>query len=173
MGCAAVESGRWRGEKPLTGAHVSGNMLGPGKRGLAYRALRGEVSSLWGTTSRTAGTGDRPCGRRPWCRELMGSEGCWWKKAGSCTSPVRPAQSLSHINHPCDSDVILPMRAARLISESLLPPFCHPLRLACAVACSHTLLHVTHALRCDSRGGRTQRTGLERADVVESATSFA
>ena len=44
-------------EKPLTGTHVSGDMLGPGKGGLAYWTLGEGVSSLWTTAARGAGDG--------------------------------------------------------------------------------------------------------------------
>ena len=51
-------SRRWGGwalkmEKPLTGTHVSGDMLGPGKGGLTDWTLRAGVSRACRTTGRT------------------------------------------------------------------------------------------------------------------------
>ena len=58
MGRAPLgRGGRWEMEKPLTGTHVSGDMLGPGKGGLAYWTLGEGVSSLWTTAARGAGDG--------------------------------------------------------------------------------------------------------------------
>ena len=53
----------------------------------------------------------------------MGESGCWWKKvkSGMCAwtddSLLNPC--LSHINHPCDSDVIFPSPIVALIPPPL------------------------------------------------------
>ena len=48
--------GRWR-EKPLTGAHVAGDMLGPRKSGLTDRTLRRRMSGTSRTARRRGRTG--------------------------------------------------------------------------------------------------------------------
>lgn len=66
--------GRWR-EKPLTGAHVAGDMLGPCKGGLAD-------GTLWGTVRRAADTGSRRAGRTLWSPAMV-------LRAGRATGTAR------------------------------------------------------------------------------------
>lgn len=55
--------GGWR-EKPLTGAHMAGNMLGPGEGGLAD-------GTLWSTVSRASEAGSGRAGRTLWSPAMV------------------------------------------------------------------------------------------------------